>query len=65
MGGPTKIKYSCSTKSKEKLTLWNVGTEAETVEIVFTNFSKFTVKSKQLCGVNTCFGKFSNSCQKT
>lgn len=45
--------------------LWNVATEAEMVGISFTNFSKFTVKSKQLCGVNTCFGKFTNSGQKT
>lgn len=39
--------------------------EAEMIGDVVTNFRQFTVKSKQLCSVNTYFGKFSKSCRKT
>lgn len=38
--------------------------DAEMVGDVVTNFRQFTYKSKQLCSVNTYFGKFSKSCHK-
>lgn len=39
--------------------------QAECIGELVVSFSQFTVKSKQLCGFNSLYGKFSKSCRKS